>query len=373
MAAITPNPREIMNYIKEKAGKQVDFEAFEIQEPAISVFPTGRFQKMKLTLNRWHAARKAIDNAATAIGRSPDLVFFAWLDSYLGNYVSRYLVDRYFPYNWSGLYFHPSHLRLGQRFSSLRKGPLDCDNVLRSNRCRSVAVLDEGITTQLKSKLGNTPVIVFPDVADDSPADTYYEVVDQINRIANGRKKIGVIGSLAKRKGLLTLLNVAKNSLDENWFFIFAGSLVKSTFSYEELSMINGVVKNPPPNCFFALTHIPDEPQFNALVKTCDLLYAVYEGFPHSSNILGKAALFNKPVIVANGFCMGERVIKYHLGLQVDGNDVIKTIEAIRYLLNVSTGIVPNLAQPDFEGYREQHSRDRLSVAFKKLIEVSAA
>ena len=371
--AISPNPQEIMSDIKENAGGQVDFEAFEVQEPMTPVIPTSRFQKMKSTLNLWNAARSSIENAVKITGRSPDLVFFAWLDSYLGNHLSHYLVDRYFPYPWSGLYFHPSHLRIGQRFSPIRKGPLDCDNILRSPKCRSVAVLDEGIASKLELKLRHKSVIVFPDVADDSPVDLRYEDVVRINQLANERKKIGIIGGLAKRKGLLNLLNVAKCAQNENWFFIFAGRLVRSTFTANELAVIDDLKKNPLPNCFFSFSDIPDEPQFNALIKTCDLLYAVYDNFPHSSNILGKAALFDKPVIVANGFCMGERVKKFHLGLQIDGNDVKKTIDAIRSLLNASSSALPDAEKPDFKGYREQHSRDRLSAVFKKLIEISAA
>lgn len=369
VAAITPNPRELTNSIKGAEGKQRDFEAFEIQEP-IGPPSMTRFQNMNAALNRWRAVRAAIEKAATSMGRSPDLVFFAWLDSYVGNHLSRYWIDRHFPYPWSGLYFHPRHLRLGQRFSPIRKGPLDVDDVLKSDTCRSVAVLDEGIAARLQTKLRKKSVIVFPDVVDDSPADPHYEVVDQIGRFANGRKKIGIIGGLTKRKGLLPLMKIAKNTPHEDWLYIFAGCLVKSTFSDSELATIDAFVKNPPPNCFFYFSYIPNEPQFNALVKTCDLLYAVYDDFPHSSNILGKAALFNKPVIVANGFCMGERVKNFHLGLQVDAADVPKTIESIRSLLNDADGTAPE-RKPDFDGYRTRHSLSRLSAAFSELIELS--
>ena len=37
--------------------------------------------------------------------------------------------------------------------------------------------------------------------------------------------------------------------------------------------------------------------------------------FPHSSNIMTKAAAFNKPILVNDGYLMSERVKTYGIGL----------------------------------------------------------
>jgi hypothetical protein len=56
------------------------------------------------------------------------------------------------------------------------------------------------------------------------------------------------------------------------------------------------------------LNEFPDEAQFNSLVYICDILFAAYNNFPNSSNILTKAAIFQRPVVVSNNFCMEKRV-----------------------------------------------------------------
>ena len=69
--------------------------------------------------------------------------------------------------------------------------------------------------------------------------------------------------------------------------------------------------------------------QFYALHSVCDILFGVYHQFAHSSGLLTKAAFFQKPVIVSKGYCMEERVRKYHLGLVVDEGDVSLSVRSL--------------------------------------------
>ena len=67
---------------------------------------------------------------------------------------------------------------------------------------------------------------------------------------------------------------------------------------------------------------IPGEPQFNAFINACDVIFTGYLNFKGSSNLLTKAAYFNKPVIASEGFCMGKRVEKYHTGIVIKQDDI---------------------------------------------------
>ena len=318
-----------------------------------------------MAIARWQQVAKIMEKIAVKLGKIPDLTFFAWLDSYLGPYLTAATSDHIFPYPWSGLYFQPP-LRKTLKYQQLRRGILNPLAVLKSKHCPSVAVLDEGIADKLQQKL-NKPVVIFPDFTDESPPDMSFEIAQKIRAKAAGRKIIGLLGSLDRRKGTLTLLEVSRQASDR-WFFVFAGKLAEPAFTAAELAKIGEIVKANPENCFFHLTRIPTEAQFNAIIQICDLLYAAYENFLYSSNILTKAAIFEKPVIASKNYCMGERVEKFNLGYGIEGGNVSQCVSILeRFHEELSTG---NLSiQPDFEGYRRLHSIEQLISAFQKILE----
>lgn len=130
---------------------------------------------------------------------------------------------------------------------------------------------------------------------------------------------------------------------------------------------IQTIVKSAPHNCFFYFERIPNEAQFNSLVNVCDILFAVYNKFPHSSNILTKAATFKKPVIVSNKFCMAERVRKFGLGLTINEGNTLQCIEALYKLFSQSESDTRQTKQ-DFEGYKQFHSTERLYTAFSAIL-----
>ncbi|KYC41562.1 glycosyl transferase [Scytonema hofmannii PCC 7110] len=376
VVAFCPEPKKLHEWVSSHCPNQIEqFYTFTAQEPEIpstSLFDTSFYsisplRRVITTLAYWKYAAEALQNASLKIGFTPDLVFFPWIDSYLSPLLTHHLVNKIFPYNWSGLYFRPLHLRVKQRLSFVRLGPLNPDAVLKSSYCRSIALLDEGVADKLQNKLNKKPVVVFPDFADQSPPDTNYSIIQQIREKAKGRKIIGSLGSQSKRKGILTLLKVAEQSIAEDWFFIFVGSLTEYAFLPEELMQIRHLAQSPPHNCFFHFQHIPDEAQFNALVKECDVLSVVYENFPYSSNMLAKAAIFKKMVIASENFCIGERVRKFRLGLTIAESNVRQYVEALRCLFNLKKANF-HLIKPDFEGYCHLHSLEQVTLSFQKIL-----
>ncbi len=298
-----------------------------------------------------------------ASGIQPDLVFHTWLDNCLTPGLTSRLTDLVFPYRWSGLYFHPWYLRQPMRYARLRLGPLSNHDALRSRNCPAVAVLDEGIAPKLQALLGDKPVIVFPDVADDSPPDLSFEPAVQLRERAQGRRVIGLLGVLARRKGLLTLMETARLAKDDRWYFVFAGEYLEDSFLPDERRRIAEFVQSAPPNCLFHFQRIPDEAQFNALVAGCDVVFAVYAHFLSSSNLLAKAALFRKPVLVSDRYCMGERVRAYGIGLAIPEDDPAQCLAALRQL--DQEGGPPAAT---YEAYLKAHSVVQLRQALEALL-----
>ena len=362
---LCPEPEEMNQWVASHCPElQPRFHSFELHEPATRPIPIRRLQSRATAVARWQRVAQSIQEISSKLGKAPDITFFAWLDTYLGLIPA--ITDTIFPYPWSGLYFQPGYLRIPPKLQWMRHGILNPLSVLKSSHCPVVAVLDEGIAEKLQQKL-NKPVVTFPDITDESAPDINFEIAQKIRAKAAGRKIVGLLGSLDKRKGTLTLLEVSRQASDR-WFFVFAGRLAEPAFTAAELARIEKIVKTNPDNCFFYLNSIPDGSRFNAVVQVCDVLYAAYENFPCSSNILTKAAIFEKPVIASKNYCMGERVEQFSLGYGIEEGSVSQCVSILeRFHEELSTGSLS--IQPDFEGYRHRHSIEQLRAAFQKILE----
>lgn len=225
-----PEPADLKQWIAQSCPKQIElFHAFELQEPEINQVLIGLAPQTFTALAHWQHSASAIQKASAKIGSSPDLVFFAWLDSYLSTYLTHRLVDKIFPYKWSGLYFRSYYTHLKQQGFSIRRNFLSPHTVLKSSYCQAVAILNENTAENLQSKLKNKPVIIFPDFTDESPADLSFPITKQIEEKAAGRKIVGLLGSLDRRKGFLTLLEVSQQ-IAEDYFLFLLVSLVRVLF-----------------------------------------------------------------------------------------------------------------------------------------------
>jgi glycosyltransferase involved in cell wall biosynthesis len=316
------------------------------------------------TLSRWYHAKKTIRQVIQLVGHHPNLVLFNWVDSYLSRYIPASFIDIIFPYPWFGICFQP---KLGDEQKIKYSHFFDFHRVFKAFYCQGVGVLDDEQTTKLQLQL-NKKVITFPDITDEVNPDVNFFVALDIKRKARGRKIIGLLGSLNKRKGLLNLLKASQQSGNEKYFFAFVGQLSHYMLQPEELEYIQKIRELNPLNCYFHFELIPDEPQFNALVNTCDILFAAYENFPYSSNILTKAAVFKKPLIATRGSCVGNRVRQFQMGLTIEEGSLDQCIEAIHVLCDDLDLSLISL-EPDFENYRKIHSNAQVFCVFQSLLE----
>lgn len=384
-----PQPDDVLPWIQENCpDKAENFYAFEMQEyqwqelPVLGRLPAlfpkwNRWPQPILILGRWQKTAAMIQEAAKQIGHEPDLVFLNWLDNYLSYYLRGSMIDWVFPYPWSGLYFRPATYRFGQRYLPILKKPLSHLAVAQSDHCQAITLLDEYEAKNLQADIDNKPVIAFPDFTDITPPDLAYSLAADIKAKAGNRTIVGLFGALSKRKGLLTLLQAAQRCDPGDFFFVFAGSLSKAMFHQdystrlnEDYEMVQTIVESSPDNCLFHFEFIPGEPQFNALVNSCDVIFSAYENFPYSSNALVKAATFQKLVMASEGYCMGKRVQQFELGVTIPEGDVDACVEALIELKSRLTQPKTD-HQPDFEGYCNQHSLQQLAKSFQDVLNLS--
>ena len=307
----------------------------------------------------WTETARAIE--AHGVAR-PDLVFLGWLDTHIDPGLSGRAIDRLFPHPWAGLYFFPGEHRGTGRHRGWDRWRLVHGGPFLGRNCRGLALLDEVAVAPLARRLAPRPVGRFPDLTDETPP-TGTPLSAQIRAAARGRKVIGCLGSLCKRKGIHELIRICERSAERPWFFVFAGKLDTVDFADRPLREILRFLQHRPENAFVHLQVVPDGNEFNSLAAECDVLYCHYLNFPHSSNLLTKAALLRRPVLVSDRHCMAERVAAHHLGAGVTEGDVDGIEAGLARLMEE-----PREAGRDFAGYLERHAAASLAIPFTALL-----
>lgn len=354
-------PEEVEQWLQQntKEKKLINLKAYKISKMLPKNYITWWFWG----LHNWINASNYIKALEKQNNYKPDIVFFLKVDDFTKGLLTARWVDTIFPYAWSGIYIFLK-LQLKIKLPFIKKSIYPLFTAFSAKNCKSISVLQEDCASKFQSII-NKPIVVLPDITDGSKP-TQNDLVQAILQKARGRKIIGLIGGQDRRKGSFTLLEIARRCKDKGWFFLFVGKM-NYPRSDKELEKLKRVIENEKhwENCFFHFNRIPDESDFNGIFNLCDLIFAVYQDFPYSSNILTKAALFRKPIIVASGKLMAKRVEKFNLGVSCKQGDVEDCIKKIGIIFENS------LPDPMYEEYHNKHSITNLEIQLKSLIDLS--
>ncbi len=355
--SISPKPQEISEWIDSKS---LDFK----NRLSLRIFVSSKALEpgaLCMATTWWRDVRNSLREF------TPDLVFLPGIEvNIVSQRLTGLMVDEIFPFKWTGLYLTPKYLRKGI-FKFWHKRLTRKDRFFDAENCVGISVLDEGVVPRLQSIMPTKHILVMPDVSFLEKAESTGELEEKIIRKANGRKIIGLFGEMSKRKGILNFLATAelaeKKSLP--WFFILIGPLNHRNNRPHELNLLKSAIASTPSNVFMHLDRVANEEEFNRLFSICDVIFAVYEKFYHSSNALTKAAFFKIPILVAKGFCMAERVGKFKLGTSVPEQNPIKAVQGIKLLLSREKNSAKNL-----EKFSSLHSLESLNTFFKNLVDL---
>ena len=244
--------------------------------------------------------------------------------------------------------------------SGVRGNPVDLKeqfHFLNAKYCTAFGVTDEKMVEPMQIAFPNIRIQFLPDTTLEEISSS--PLTKQIPESSKGRKIVGLLGMLHKRKGLLDALKLAEKRTD--LFFVFAGACDLNKMTVEEKTFAQSFFDAPPENCFVHLNRIDDEAEFNALVQQMDIIFAVYPDFTNSSGLLTKAGLFGKPVLVAEGdTCMADRVRKYNLGLAAPFGDIPAQSDTIDHL--------PTEEPPDYKAFRHEFNEAALQRALNQLL-----
>ena len=245
----------------------------------------------------------------------PDLIFFACLDAYISQRLTKRDVDEMLQIPFSGILFYPSDTKL-MSWSWLRKGPFDPYQLLKSKWCKSLGVLDED-AIPFFSILINKPLCALPDIAAVPDRIQDNEFNTNIFHHAGGRFTIGIFGSLEPRKGVNEFLQMVLKLPPDKFFFVIGGRPHLKAYSEEDRTIFQKAISGHIENLFINDRWLTDE-EFYSGLHACDLIFAAYPDWKFSSGIIGKAAAVRVPVLVNDGYVMAKRVQDFDIGFIKD-------------------------------------------------------
>jgi hypothetical protein len=216
--------------------------------------------------------------------------------------------------------------------------------------------LDQGVCDAYQNFLPHKNFEYLPDITDNTLPDEQTQLLSEIRGKARTRKIVFLGGTLGGTKNLSCWYQLIARMDATRWYFVQIGELFEDTLSDKDLYELNKIRARCPENLFIKQMYLPDEAQFNEIINGSDAIFAVYRNFSISSNMLGKAAAFGKPILVARGQLMGERVLQYGIGTTVVENDVPGMEIALKSLVNS-----PQLRHDNFEAYRRDFGVIELS------------
>ena len=300
-----------------------------------------------------------------AQARKIDLVFFACIYDRTFEHFRR--AERLFRFPWAGLYLHARSFRMpGSPIPYT--GGLPCpEKIFSSPLLLAAAVLDEGAVEPLRGTSGGKPVMVFPDITVKAlpPAGVTEGLAGKIKKFAAGRPIVSLTGHLQWTKGLDVFTKAACHQDLSEVFFFLGGDVNWGQISPAEKTKLQQAWERLP-NVYAHLQHLPEQ-TMNSVYAISDAVVAAYREFPNSSNALTKAAVFERPIVVSDGYLMAERVRKFKLGEVIPEGNAEAPVAALRRML--ASGYLEELrGRARWKDYREAHSVEQLSKVFSELV-----
>ena len=219
---------------------------------------------------------------------------------------------------------------------------------------RGTCFLDESLLKHYQAQWPDKQFEYLPDVTETSLPAQPSPLAQSIKQQAAGRKIVFMGGSIGKQKNLVQWVRLIQRADSAKWFFVQIGRLNKNNLTSEDKKALASIQAVAPSNLFAQDAYLADERIFNEIIALADVVFAVYKDFYRSSNMLSKAAYFEKPILVANQCLMGERVARYGIGLAVEPNDsdaIHQALIAISQLQNLSA---------QFAAYRQDFNQQAL-------------
>jgi hypothetical protein len=280
------------------------------------------------------AFKNDVDRALAQHGSDIGLILNMYVDGYLAQspswkgtvFTESASSDILQTIPWAGLCITPE--RLGE---NQQRSPAYYDLA----QYRGTCFLQEDATQAYQHYFSNKHFAFLPDITDTDLPTEPNALAIKIKQRAAGRKIVFLGGSIGKQKNLVQWANLISNADPKKWYFVQVGRINHNNLSKEDEQALAILDQPRPENLYIHADYLPDETSFNAILAGADVIFAVYRDFYRSSNMLSKAAYFEKPILVSSGCLMGERVARYGIGLAVASTsapEILAGLDATLYI-----------------------------------------
>jgi len=230
------------------------------------------------------------------------------------------------------------------------------------DKYKGTCFLDESITEYYTVALPNKHFVYLPDITETGLPEISSRLAVDIKLQAKNRKIVFLGGSIGKQKNIARWLDLISKADTAKWFFVQIGRINTNNLTPEDEEALNNVMNAPPENLYVKATYLRDERDFNEIIALSDVIFAVYRDFTRSSNMLSKAAVFEKPILVTEHTLMAKRVTQYGIGLAVSQDDTQNILEGLYALENI------NNLKEKFSSYRDDFNEQALQLKLTKFI-----
>jgi hypothetical protein len=285
------------------------------------VFQSAAQREQDLLANKFLDPQTFKDTITKVLSAYPgrtQLIFNMYVDGYLPH--SKVWADMVFSelndsaattsIPWAGLCITPEQISEQQASQTLPKYYL-------LSGYQGTCFLDEALLQSYRTHYPTKHFEFLPDTTETDLPTMPNPLALDIKRLAAGRKIVFMGGSIGKQKNLARWVDMVVNLDPTQWYFVQIGRINVNNLTPADEQALALLKQLQPPNLYIHSDYLPDETVFNAIIAASDVIFAVYRDFYRSSNMLSKAAYFEKPILVADNCLMGKRVTKYEIGLAV--------------------------------------------------------
>ncbi|WP_216901911.1 glycosyltransferase [Synechococcus sp. CCY 9618] len=297
-------------------------------------------------------------------GKKIDQVFFAWM--YDDDFRDFRHAQHQFGFPWTGLYYNSRPFRMPGKAIPYTGG-LSCpERFVPLPSCRGIAVADPWIIPALQSLAGpDKRVVAFPDFTDlqlEPPSG----LPAKVKAMAGNRRIISLVGHLQRTKGLVEFTAALQRSELKEAFFFLGGEIYWGEIDTPTRMALQRSWEDAP-NLYCHLQRLSSEACLNQMIQISDVIYAAYSDFPNTSNIMTKAALLKKPILVSDGHLMADLAKQYSLGEVAPEGDV-DTIAGTLHRMIQDPYLDQAETNSGWQAFAEQHTPERLRSALIELL-----
>ncbi len=282
----------------------------------------------------------------------PSIVLNMYMDMYAPDPKRWSLFEAVNPLPWVGIRFVPS--------------PTGTEAYYQLPSNAGMCFLDNDIRDRYESLFPHKSFAYLPDITESALPETRSELVRQIQVGARERKVVFLGGTIGGNKNLSRWYQLIALADPNQWYFVQIGELFEDTLSDEDAHELARINETKPENLFIKQEYLPDEAAFNEVIAISDVIFAAYRNFAISSNMPGKAAAFEKPILASEGYLMGDRVTEYGIGLAVPENDVNQMYAGLIKLTDEKLDLKNN-----FASYRQAFSVAALTENLVNVLQIA--